>query len=408
MCPQQAIELVNLPNRGIRPIVDRQRCQNCHACIGICPGVGLLHEDFNSETMVELRRAWGPVLQVWQGYAADPEIRFKASSGGATTALALFCLERQHASGVLHIGIDPAVAWQNVPAYSTRREELLSRTGSRYSPAAPCERLNWLEEAKRGCVVIGKPCDIAALRKSQVIDTKFHDKVSLAISIFCAGTPSTEATYALLDKLAVEPMQVRQLRYRGHGWPGMTTVRLAGDDDELRSMSYAESWGNILSRHRQLRCHLCPDGTGEFADISCGDAWHLKDRQDEPGQSLLLVRTKRGKDMLHKAAAAGYLELKQVDARALRQSQEALLRRRRHLWGRLVVLRLAGIPVPNYRGFSLFANWGDLSLAEKARSLLGTAKRIIRRKLYIPIKLHARSSHARNTVPTRNSAVRAG
>jgi coenzyme F420 hydrogenase subunit beta len=345
---------------------------------------------------------------VWQGYAADPEIRFKASSGGAATALALFCLDRQYASGVLHTGIDPEVAWQNVPAYSTRREELVSRTGSRYSPAAPCEKLDWLEEAKRCCVVIGKPCDIAALRKSQVVDGKFHDKVSLAISIFCAGTPSTEATYALLNKLAVEPMQVQQLRYRGHGWPGMTTVRLAGDDRELRTMSYAESWGNILSRHRQLRCHLCPDGTGEFADISCGDAWHLTDRQDDPGQSLLLVRTERGRDMLHEAMAAGYLELKQVDAHVLGQSQGALLRRRRHLWGRLLVLRLAGIPVPKYRGFSLFTNWGDLSLAAKARSLLGTAKRIIRRKLYMPVKLHAKSARTRKTVPSRNSAVRAG
>jgi hypothetical protein len=38
---------------------------------------------------------------------------------------------------------------------------------------------------------------------------------------------------------------------------------------------------------------LCPDSTGEFADISCGDPWYKKPESDEPGMSLVLVRTER-------------------------------------------------------------------------------------------------------------------
>jgi coenzyme F420 hydrogenase subunit beta len=37
-------------------------------------------------------------------------------------------------------------------------------------------------------------------------------------------------------------------------------------------MSYADSWGGILSRHVQFRCKICPDGTGGFADVVCADA----------------------------------------------------------------------------------------------------------------------------------------
>ena len=60
-------------------------------------------------------------------------------------------------------------------------------------------------------------------------------------------------------------------------------------------MSYMESWG-FLQRYRPYRCYLCPDGTGELADLSCGDPWYREILEDEPGHSLVVVRTERGKE----------------------------------------------------------------------------------------------------------------
>ena len=48
----------------------------------------------------------GPYLEVWDGYAADDEIRRKASSGGALSALSLYCLEKENMESVLHTGMD--------------------------------------------------------------------------------------------------------------------------------------------------------------------------------------------------------------------------------------------------------------------------------------------------------------
>jgi len=162
-CANEAITLIDIPERGIRPNVDSSKCQRCGNCLGVCPGIELSHQPFNSKTIPELLASWGPVLEVWEGYAADPKIRFEASSGGAATALALFCLEKENFSGVLHIGTKAKAPLQNVPVFSKTREELLACTGSRYSPAAPCAKLNCIQEAKSSCVFIGKPCDVAAL-----------------------------------------------------------------------------------------------------------------------------------------------------------------------------------------------------------------------------------------------------
>jgi coenzyme F420 hydrogenase subunit beta len=386
LCPGKAITLIDVPARGIRPKVDSARCQHCGQCVKLCPGIELSHQPFNSETIPALRRAWGPVLEVWEGYATDPEIRYKASSGGVATALALFCLEKQQASAVLQIGASSEAPLRNVPVFSRTRDELLACTGSRYAPAATCSQLQEIAEARTPCVFVGKPCDIAALRKSQTNNEQIKKNVILAISIFCAGTPTSNGTYALLDSLGVSQDQVKNLRYRGWGWPGVTTVEVKASDNDQRQMSYEQSWGNILSKHSQFRCRLCPDSTGEFADISCGDPWYRDIEPDEPGRSLVLARTEHGRKVLRQAMDSKYIELEKVRPEVLPASQRALLKKRQNLFGRLLSMRTLLVPTPQFSGFSLAANWRLLGWRERLRSIAGTLRRIVVRGLFRPEK----------------------
>ncbi len=46
---------------------------------------------------------WGSVLEIWEGHAADPETRWRGSSGGAATALAAFAMESGAAAGAVHV-----------------------------------------------------------------------------------------------------------------------------------------------------------------------------------------------------------------------------------------------------------------------------------------------------------------
>jgi coenzyme F420 hydrogenase subunit beta len=378
VCPNRALSLVDIEEDGLRPRCNADKCEQCGECLRVCPGIAIDAPPAEDTTLPELHRAWGPVLEVWEGYARDPEVRFCGSSGGVATALSLYCVEKARMQGVLHIGPRAQSPLSNVPVVSRTRHELLTRTGSRYAPAAPCSGFGLLDSDGPGFVFVGKPCDVVAVRKWQIAKPETSGRIALTISIFCAGTPSTQGSIRILEKLGVPLDQVAELRYRGCGWPGRTVARTR-QNDEGPSMTYEESWGEILSRHTQFRCRLCPDSTGELADISCGDPWYRQIDPGDPGRSLVLVRTPTGRQILHEAMQAGYVHLEKAHADTLPRSQQSLLQRRQHLWGRLLALQLLRTPVPRYRGFSLFANWRSLPIRSKMRSVLGTLHRIHQR-----------------------------
>lgn len=354
--------------------------------MSVCPGASLEHtfDREDPELIGDLADAWGPVYDVWEGFASDPQIRHAGSSGGAATALALYAIELMGMGGALHTAARRDKAYLNETVYSTDRASLIEHTGSRYAPASPCDGLNLIAGAERPSVFIGKPCDAAAVQRARAANPQLDQKLGLVIAFFCAGAPSTRGTLELLRHVGVDdPNSVLSLRYRGKGWPGMWTVTWADSEgrEHTEQRTYAESWG-FLQRYRQWRCYICPDHTGEFADIAVGDPWYREVQPGEPGKSLIVARTQRGRDIVHAAAAAGYLTLETRDDSLLPRSQPNLLKTRGGLWARLLVLRAMGAAVPRYRGFELLRYWrSELTLKAKFRSFTGTAKRVLRKRL---------------------------
>lgn len=161
----------------------------------------------------------------------------------------------------------------------------------------------------------------------------------------------------------------------------MATATLKGNNHKAMEISYMDSWG-FVQKYRPFRCYLCPDLTAELADISVGDPWYRDIAGNEPGRSLILIRTEKGRDIFHQAMAKGYVTAEKADPEIIYKSQKNLLGKRQAIWGRILAMKLMRIPVPKLEGFYLFENWLDLPLKEKVRSVIGTLRRIIQRKYY--------------------------
>ncbi|MBW3547422.1 MAG: Coenzyme F420 hydrogenase/dehydrogenase, beta subunit C-terminal domain [Actinobacteria bacterium] len=385
----ETIRMVDVMDQGRRPVVSEAGADPARGdeALRVCPGIELTHEfdRKGQEWIPDLVDGWGPVLEVWEGYAADASVRYAGSSGGAATALALHCLQAQGMHGVLHVAARSETPYLNQTVLSRSREELLSATGSRYAPASPCDGLQTVEDAPGACVFIGKPCDVAAVAKARRLRPALDRNLGLTIAFFCAGTPSTQGTLEMIRKMGVDNLaEVDHVRYRGNGWPGMAEVKVTiGGQRQTRQLTYDESWNQILQKHRQWRCHVCADHTGEFADVAVGDPWYRPITPGDPGRSLILVRTERGRDVVRAALARGDLIAERVGPELLPASQMNLLRARGAVWGRVLTCRMMGVAAPRFRNIPTFAVWWHhLTPGQKAQSIYGTVKRVFVKGLY--------------------------
>lgn len=381
-CGKYSIELKNIEDIGIRPIFKKVQDVNYSECLKFCPGysIGSIRNIKQNDQVIS-HPLIGPALEIWQGYASDKDIRYKASSGGALSALALYCLEKESMEFVLHVGMDKITPWHNMTVQSKSRTDLLAQTGSRYAPSSPCESLALIESSSRPCVFIGKPCDAAAVSALRQFRPKLDKNLGLILSFFCAGPPCSAGTISLLKELNIEKQTTNEIRYRGKGWPGYFQVSF-NNGAEHEKLTYEESWGKLVKHHRSFRCNLCPDGLGELSDISCGDAWHLYDKQNEDfGQSLVLARSKLGNEILHKAMESGYLHLEPSKPADVIKAQP-LAGRRAEIFGRLLAMKTLLMPVPQFVDFPLRKVWLKNSIKVKIKTYLGTLRRLLTRSLW--------------------------
>lgn len=392
-------------DRAIARVVAEGNCSGCGACTLLDSGLTMaLDEDgYSRPTRIDdgvaaagavdtLRRAcpgilvraqnpkesqrhptMGPVVQAWSAWAADPEIRRKGSSGGTITALAAWLVETGEAAQVVGAQAEAGSPRRTVSVSIMTRDEALAAAGSRYAPvsiaANPLATL-------AASAVVGKPCEASALRAMRPPGSADGP---LLLSFYCAGTPSQSATDSLVTALGVQPGgALRDLWYRGRGWPGrFTAVTTEGTE---HSASYDESWGDHLGPTVQWRCKICPDGIGESSDITAADFWRSDDRgypdfTEGDGISALIARTTRGRDVVARAIAAGILVASPLSIEELDAVQPLQRKRRQTLAGRLAGARAAGIRPPRFIGFGLLAfAAGRLGLV--ARTARGTYSRV--------------------------------
>lgn len=397
----EGVIMQDWPKVGIRPMLPSSGCGECRDCLEFCPGFSLDVGDVldQERERAEENLLVGSYHGVFLGYSADDKLRHKCSSGGVLTSLAAYCLEHLGMRAVVHTGMDPEQPWKNCTVISRTRQDLLDRSGSRYCSSSPCEFLNHIEASDGPCVFIGKPCDVAALTKARRQRPRLDVNVGLALSFFCAGTPCSESVINYAERLGASREKITELRFRGDGWPGRFRVTLkdlpginsvtatgarqqttAPDSCQLTE-TYMNSW-RVLAKHRPFRCHICPDGLGQFADIVSGDAWNrYRGVGKSSGYSHVIVRTARGREILAQAERENYIRLQPVSVEEVMKGQ-GLVYRHAVAFGRILGVKLTGVPTTEFHGFNLFKIWVRTNPLIMVRSILGTVRRMVARRLF--------------------------
>ncbi|HXV25347.1 MAG TPA: Coenzyme F420 hydrogenase/dehydrogenase, beta subunit C-terminal domain [Alphaproteobacteria bacterium] len=329
----------------------------------ICPGIHVKGPD--SPPRGFLHPLWGPLVTLHLGWASNPEIRHKAAAGGALTALACHLLTSGAVDAILHVRASATQPLLTDAWVSTTIEEVISAAQSRYGPGAPLTKVHSLLDAGIRFAVIGKPCDIAAIRNLQRCDDRADRLIPFLLTIFCGGVPSLGTARRIVAYHGIVEEEVSLFRWRGNGWPGPT--RIETRDGRAFELSYDKVWYSKdvpWTYDIQFRCKICPDAIGELADISCPDGWIMKNgkpiHEEAPGVNVIIARTQKGAELVQSATEAGVLTLEPFTADELDRMHADHIPRKIENPGRLRALGEESTPRPN------FANFRDEAMIARA------------------------------------------
>lgn len=325
--------------------------------LAVCPGAGVTLPP--PERQARQHVVWGPHRLIGKAHAKDEALRFRAASGGVLTALAQHLLNSGAVEGVLQIGVPAAFPMRAEARVSRDAATVLENAGARYGPAAPLSALMTLVERGRRFAVIGKPCDIAAVKALAARDPRVAEQLGMTLSFLCGGVPSLAISRRIVGGYGLREEDVALLRYRGNGCPGPTHIETR--DGRVFEQSYDTTWGDALNQDIQFRCKICADAIGLAADLVAGDAWITSDgyaRGDYEGWNAVIARSTRGEALLRDAVAAGALHFEPQPLQSLARMQPHHVERRQSVPARLLALALARQPAPRFRGAGLLrAAW---------------------------------------------------
>ncbi len=284
------------------------------AIYAVCPGLvqtGLPEELIGPETRLD--EVWGPIVRIDMAYAADPESRHRAATGGALTALCDYLIASGEARAILHVAAGGARPSFGKPQVSEDHASVLAAAGSRYGPSDPLSALHALLDRGEPFALVAKPCDLSAVRLLGRREPRVGALITHFLTPVCGGFMPPFGMDAFLARNGIDPQEVAALSYRGYGCPGPTRITLRSG--AVIDKTYLELWGSDASLwHLPWRCKICPDGTGEAADVAAADAWPggaptEEMMAEDPGTNVVIARSKAGAELVARAAEAGFLVL---------------------------------------------------------------------------------------------------
>jgi coenzyme F420 hydrogenase subunit beta len=342
-------------------------CPGISTTPGIKGATGLTH------------KLWGNITSCSLGHSMTDDVRYRGSSGGVITQLAISLLEDKKITKVVQIGRSLTNPLLNEVKINTDVESVLECTGSKYSPSSVLTAVRHIKNSNNDkFLLIGRPCDVSAMRSYLSKDEELGNKIFLLVSFFCAGTPSYSATKDILYKFDLSEKDVTHFAYRGNGWPGKTTVKT---DKGNYEMNYDESWGEILNKKLHLRCKVCADGIGESADIVCADGWDCDDKgyplfTEGDGNSLVLSRTELGNKVLADLKINKQLFLEDIEPEKINYIQPYQLNRKRNILSRSFAFYVLNQKVVAQKGYRNFANLCDNGLYKTLSNFYGMFRRL--------------------------------
>ncbi len=319
ICPMTAIALIETPDGRLTPQINQDVCNHCGHCLSLCPGASI----HGIETLIARQGSFdGPCLEAFVAHASDHVFRSQGQSGGVVTAIAAGLLESQQVDGVVVSKLE----WNsNKPRGRTfiarSKDELLASQGSKYCPMPLFERLNAEMGSSERLAVVGLPCHIHAIHNLKTLHPEIAKQIKITVGLFCDRTLTYAAIDYLIGRANLHVSDISSFMFRDKlrtGYPG--DVCMLERNGRIKVLPNTERM-RIKDQFTPLRCRFCFDKLNLLSDITIGDPHGIKEADRLKGESVVLVRTQVGKDMIKLCLDHRILETKVINYRDVHTGQ---------------------------------------------------------------------------------------
>jgi coenzyme F420 hydrogenase subunit beta len=328
------------PQRLTADVLTTDQCCGCGACVGLCPyftsflgrTINLdpcdkqegrcylfcprteLDLDGLSQKTLGVPYGTGAIGTYREIYAARAARPGKYQAGGTVTALMELLFDEQMIDAAALTTTDKVLP---VAELVTEKSGVRRASGSKYSVAPTLSALN--QAARQGykrVAVVGTPCQVTAAAKMNTlggVEKNPGDAISFVVGLFC--------TWGLDYRKLFEYLSGRL------NIGGIVGFDIPPPPAQLFVVETKQ--GRFTFPLEQIRpfvresCRSCIDMTSEFADISVGVL------EDNPAENLVIVRTKRGEDLMNKAVDKGAITITKMPEEKLSHLKESALTKKK-------------------------------------------------------------------------------
>lgn len=287
----------------------------------------------------------GPVQSARTGHAADPALRRGGASGGVISATLVWLLERGHIDGAIVVRQGLPTPGEARAVLARDRAAILAAAGSVYVPVSTLDLLRDLDPGGR-YALCALPDQAAALRVLQAQGHPAARAVRYVLGPYTGTALYPEALRALLRGRGVgEEDAIRRLAWRAGEWPGQLEIAL----ESGRTVTCPKVYYNYLTPfYITLKSLLEMDFSGDFCDLSVGDAWSPRFEGQGGGHSVFMTRSPALEAIIAAMCAEGQLVAEEVDPRAAAEMHGHMIDfKKRGGWIRCEARRRLGRPAPD-------------------------------------------------------------
>jgi coenzyme F420-reducing hydrogenase beta subunit len=219
------------------------------------------------------------------------------------------------------------------------------------------------------------PCDTSTLRGTMANDVELAEKIVLVITLFCGHNSVLELTDMVTRKLSPEGAHLVDFRHRKGHWRGELRAEFDNGKIVKKPFSYFSDYQNLYFFCQQ-KCHHCYDHTGYDGDISLGDIWSLRMKEDPIKHNAVITRTPAGVDVFADALTSDVIIAREVPIDEICEGQARSMPFHYNVSARAKAGKMLGFKIKDrvyarVRWNDFLVAWMALSNEKMSRSSIG-------------------------------------